>query len=270
MSFKFTSIMGQLIGPPGTGKSQAAASFYEAPGVTPERPFYVFDLTSKIDALKAAFPDAFAQGLITYDTYRVRDFEKIFQKLNFIQKQPKDKRPKALSLDDLSAMNDMLLDTAFDIRKGKETAGVDIDEPGDYKFMARAITKILNAWREPEFDDIHRFLITHEYEVRKDYVMGPKAGQTEFTRYTLIGGSKLGPKIPGYFNEVYEFKRLAPIASNGTPKFIVRTSPDDNSSLARSIIPGIPPELEVTRRAANPNGSLWKEIEKVCKEKGYL
>lgn len=268
MSFKFTSIMAQLIGPPGTGKSQAAASFY--PTCTPERPFYVFDLTSKIDALKAAFPEAFEQGLITYDTYRVRDFEKIYQKLNFIQRQPQNKRPKAISMDDLSAMNDMLLDTAFDIRSGKEVKGVDIDEPGDYKFMARAITKLLNAWREPEFEDIHRFLITHEYEVRKDYVMGPKAGQTEFTRYTLIGGSKLGPKIPGYFNEVYEFRRKAPLASNQTPKFFIRTSPDDDSSLARSIIPEIPSEIEITRRKENPTGSLWFELEKILKGKGYI
>ncbi len=231
---------------------------------------YVFDLAGKIDALKAAFPEQFDQGIIVFDTYRVGDAGKIQDKLNRIQRTMQNARPKAIIMDDLSALNDMLMDLAFKIRDGKAKEGVELDEPADYKFMARAITQILNAWREQEFDDIFRFLITHEYEVRKDYVMGPKAGTTEYTRYTLIGGQKLGPKIPGYFNEVYEFERKAPAVSTEATIFKARTKPNDNSSLARTIIPDMPAELNLTRRKDNPTGSLWVEIEKHLKVKGFL
>ena len=266
--FRFTSIMAQFIGPPGTGKSVAAASFHEA---SKDRPTYIFDLHGKIRAIEIAFPGA----PIEYDIFRINQYPEFQRKFNELQRLTGNARPKTIIVDDYTALADMLLEYAKTLRgndsnRKKENDAtnrgvLNLNTLDDYKVEATGFLKIINCLKEKEYDDTHRIMITHMYEYDKENLDGSK----EHKVYTSAGAQKLGAKIPGYFEEVYKFFTKGAKTSNDATGFFIETQ-NSGDDIARSIIPGMPKHIDFTRRKENPEGSLWKELEKILKEKGYL
>lgn len=266
--FKFNSIMAQFIGRPGTGKSDAAASFHET---CIDRPMFIYDLQKKIRLIEVRYPTA----NIEYEQFTINQYPQFQQHFNQLQKRTGTNKPKVIIIDDYSALCDMLLEYAKTLRGGdssrkKENDAarrgiLDVTTLDDYKVENSGFVKIINCLKEPEFDDTHRILITHIYEYEKEFLDGHK----ETKVYTAAGNQKLGAKIPGYFDEVYKFVTRPPLTSLEQTGFLIETQ-NSGDDIARSIIPGMPRQIEFTRRPGNEKGSLWKELEKILKEKGYL
>lgn len=267
-NFQYSSIMAQFIGPPGTGKSVAAASFHAA---SKDKHTYIFDLHGKIRAIEIAFPGA----NIEYDHFTINQYPQFQAKFNEIQRLPEAKRPATIIIDDYTALADMLLEYAKTIRgadsdRKKENESskrgvLNLNVMDDYRVESTGFVRFINCLKEPEFKFMHRILITHMYEYDQEMLDGSKIHKV----YTSAGAQRLGAKIPGYFEEVYKFFTKGPKTSNDSTSFLIETK-NSGDDIARSIIPGMPGNIDFTRRPSNPQGSLWFELEKILKEKGYI
>lgn len=242
------SLMVQFIGKPGAGKSIAAASFPE--------PIYFFDLDGRMKPVAKFFP----KRDIDYDTYYIDDFEKFARKLESFQL---GHRYKTIVIDGLTSLADMFLQYGINLRgqggKGDKKKGlVDLNSIEDYNVETRGLLQIINVLRE--LKSAHRILNTHILESEAYNLVENK---NIVTRKTMTGGNKISAKIPGFFDEVWNFYVKPAALSTDPPRFCM--SPVDRGfGLGKTVFP-IPMEVDFTKCNTNPDGSLYKVIEQYLK-----
>jgi hypothetical protein len=245
-------LMAQFVGPPGTGKSIAMASFVKERG-------YIFDLDSRIESVCAFWA---GKKKIDFDIYQACDFEKFAKKLESFQINcPYD----MIGIAGLTALADMLLQYGIALRgrgkAGSKSVGViDLNTIEDYNVETRGLMQVISVLRalKGKTRILETHLLSAEYQALD--------GTTRVQRSTLTGGKKISPKIPGYFNEVWQFSVKPGLLSTEKPKFLVKTI-NDGDNLGKTILP-LPMEMDWTRGPDNPDGNLFKVVQDNLRKAG--
>lgn len=219
-------------GEPGTGKSNAAASFPEP---------YFFDLDGRIRPVALMHPGKD----IIYDSF-FGNFPGMVRKLSELVNYCPYGTVVFDSLTSYSrtVMSHMIkarVADASDIKKRLQRGGIDVSQLDDYQGETAAIVQLLDAMRELN-KKCHTILIAHCVDVIE---RNAQTKTTVVNRQLLTGGKKIAAEIPAYFDEAYHFY-ARPDLSGGNPDYFVSTSAA-GIDWAKTALP-LPTEITWTKK----------------------
>lgn len=222
-------------GEPSSGKSIAAASFPNA---------YIFDTDARIRSVANYFLPKGKRD-ITYDTYNYNDYPKFDKKWEGFIEQSKMTTPfpyDTVIVDTLTSVTDLLLHHVMKEKgkenKGKKIAGVTVNSIEDYNVETSALTELVLFLRQIKCK--YKILVAHVVKTEKTNL---NDDTTVVTRSLLTAGKKIAAKLPGYFDEIYQFESRM---KNGSPQFIARTV-NAGEDYARTAM-NLPKEIDFTNK----------------------
>ena len=214
---------------PGCGKSIFAASF---PNVL------MIDLDKRIRSIYNFYvngPKELRKTDIEYEQY-----DSFFQLDTRLEQLVGNCKYDTVVLSSVTRLVRMIMKTMIDMKgdqKGKKVGGIPVNTVEDYSGETGGLIKVIeNLLRLP----CHVILEAHVV-VGKDIKTGLE------TRALLTGAAKLGTEIPGYFDEVYHFKREFDITGNPRYKFYPFGTQVDSGKTA---FPNMPFEIDFTNANA--------------------
>lgn len=220
-----------FIGRSGSGKSNAITSF---PG-----PIYDFDCDNRF---KGAVPSFRWLGVekfrtINFDYYNPKDgFEAIDNKLNEIANNAEKKKFDYQTIA-IESVGTLIYTLALDSQKkrnaiktpgeakGKIRGRVEFLHPDDYNYVSTAMRLLMYNYIFP----LNEMGITTIFTAWPTDKWGKKQGAQPYDPPEVIGEKILGPgntveEVMGYFDETYVFRKIPPITSTQSPKFVVEFS----------------------------------------------
>lgn len=256
---------GQLIlgvGRSGCGKSAAMASFLEM------GPLYIFDADHRIRGVLGAAEWLGKEKLklIDYDQYKATDgFSAIDSKLSVfkIEAIKKQLKPKSLIFDSFTSITNLLTLDSLNLRgldkgekeiKGKVRGNIRFLHPDDYNYCSLAWRMIMYNGLFPLIEaGINVFV--NGWIVDKYGRPGGEYSTPEVIGEKLLLPDKLSEELPGYFDEVYYFRRqkAPPVPGKPPVKFTV----EFKGEFARTSLPLPSGEVDITNKSFY---SVWKEL----------
>ncbi len=220
-------------GEPSSGKSIAAASFPNC---------YIFDTESRIRSVANYFLPRGKKD-IDYDTYNYNDYPKFDKKWDGFLEASKMTAPfpyDTVIIDTLTSVADLLLHHVMKEKglagKGKKIAGVTVNSIEDYNVENSALTELVLFLRQIKCK--YKILIAHVVSVSK---INSEDNTTTLTRRLLTAGKPIAAKLPGYFDEIYQFESRM---KDGKPRFFARTV-NAGEDYARTAM-NLPREIDFT------------------------
>ncbi|KKN65792.1 hypothetical protein LCGC14_0478370 [marine sediment metagenome] len=223
------------VGRSGGGKTVGAASLAQ---LAPEgEKIYVFDLDGRIRPIVKMYPQLLDK--IDFDYYKPHDFERLFDKVNWLLDDPS--RYWGVVLDGLTMLADQSITFSMDctprsaaMKLGK--SGLSMPEIQDYKAEQRCISAVLDNLRTfPRHFIMTAHLITITYKVKKG--KGQNAAEEErVERLVVTQGRKIAPKVPIFFDEVYLFEPSTPGVMGDLPEYYIYTVPNEIYPECRSAL----------------------------------
>jgi len=233
-----------FIGPPGSGKSIAAASY--------PSPIFFFDLDKRIDAVAPMFP---GRADIEYESYGPDDYERLWNKITQIRAG--NSPFKTYVLDSLTSLARMAINYSISMRSGKGLSKgvIQMTQVDDFNGESRVLSVMMDAFRGTNFKS--NFILTaHLVETSSK-----KLNEDDVIQQRLLtGGKTIAAEIPGYFNEIYLFSRRTGFDSK--PKYFMSTVDKGAGINTKTILP-LPSELEFTMKPGEPG--LFQKIQAACK-----
>jgi hypothetical protein len=196
--------MGMFVGPPGSGKSIAAASWYE------EGPTYIFDLDGRYRSLMKMYGwDQLAKDNIHFDTYPSDDFPRVEQKVNsFEHSLPY----RTLIFDGVTVLGQSLINYSISLRgvansgregKGRKVGIIEMTSIEDFGVEARGMLQLLDAFKDLALSGRCNVIFNAHLIQWKE-----KENDREVPKYQIVtAGKKVAGAIDGYFDEVYFFQK---------------------------------------------------------------
>jgi hypothetical protein len=223
-------------GEPSSGKSIAAASFPNP---------YIFDTDGRIRSVANYYLPKGKRD-ITYDTFNYSDyakFDKKWEELIELGKMTHKPFPyDTIIIDTLTSVADILLHHVREVKgkdnKGKKIAGVSVNSVEDYNVENSALTELVLFLRSIKCK--YKILIAHVVATSKTNI---NDDTTIITRRLLTAGKPIAAKLPGYFDEIYQFESTM---KNGQQQFIARTV-NAGEDYARSAM-NLPKEINFTNK----------------------
>jgi hypothetical protein len=219
-----------FVGPTGRGKTIAACSF---PGRT-----LILDFDNRYKPVIDWYPDRLAE--IDVELVTPHNFESDF-------------RPLINRLVDLNPYTNIIVDSITSMSTtaivmqmifkgagvGKVTkGGVTVPSWDEFNGEAMILTQLLEVLKSLKCN-----LFVTAHPITKTAIEGTKSVKST----SIISfGTKLGPMIPGYFDEVYHFDYEMDINSGKPPKRYVYTSPTSDWPESKTAIKGMPMKLDIT------------------------
>ena len=223
------------VGRSGGGKTVGAASLAQ---IMPEgEKIYIFDLDGRIRPIVKMYPQLLDK--IDFDYYKPKQFEKLWDKVNWLLDYP-DKY-WGVVLDGLTMLADQSITYSMDstprsdaMKLGK--SGIHMPEIQDYKAEQRCITAVLDNLRTyPRHFIMTAHLVTINYKIKKG--KGKNAVEEEkVERLVVTQGRKVAPKVPIFFDEVYLFQPTTPGVMGDLPDYEVYTVPNEIYPECRSAL----------------------------------
>lgn len=247
-----------FVGGSGSGKGAAAASFAEL------GPVYVFDIDNRFDGyVKSVEWLGFAKAkLIDYDQYDMMDgYEGLSNKLDtfLAQSKTRDLKYKTIVLDSITSLNTMLMIAGRKMRgdNRKSQGGKDYNsigglrmlDPSDYNYGSMGFRQLIYQYMHPMTQAGVNFIVSGWL---MDKWVKPKIdrenGITEYSPkevdgQKLVAPQQLSEEIPGYFNEVYEFKKFEATST------IIQHKVKFNGDFAKTALPLPNGEIDVTKKS---------------------
>lgn len=214
-----STFMGLFVGFPGTGKSDAAASWYkEGPvvcddGYTREG-VYVFDLDGRHRSLMKMYGwDPVAREKIQWDTFRSDRFEEIEQKVNSFERSLPY---RTLVFDGVTVLGQCLINYSISLRgvadsgregKGRRVGIIEMTAIEDFGVEARGMLQVLDAFKDFYLSGKCNVIFNaHLIQWKEKESESPNA--KEVSKYQIVtAGKKVAGAIDGYFDEVYYFSK---------------------------------------------------------------
>ena len=278
LKFRLDRIKALFVGPSGTGKSIAAATF--------PRPLYIMDIDSRIRSIRNFFHHRhdFLDG-IYHDTFgSFSEFVKAFEILER-DAATNNLRYKTIFLDSLTSLSQStirhgLVEKAGGVTsllsggKGFKIAGVSIPMFDEWNMEATVFRDVMYA--ATHVFKCNVILSAHQYhtdEVETTIDSRGKTVQENVVKYHIFtGAKKAAAALPTDFDEIYYFKR------NGA-KHLVHTQGVREFDHVKTALP-LPQQMDITMKPnarldngkLKPidayNGSLYHKILKECKSGG--
>lgn len=252
-----------VVGRHGSGKTCANFSF---PGKT-----YVFDMDHRIKggAQSLLWLGNDKLGEIDYDTYDVvKGFTAINNKMEELLNKAKTFNCpyKNVLFESIGALTKLLALDSKELRgveKGKKRGALRFLSPDDYNYVSAAMSEIIFEFALPMssygINVIFSGWIVDKWGKPINAEGIPIAG-TEYAPNVIVGEKllatdKLAEEIPGYFNEVYYFRKEAGLGNK--PKYTV----EFNGTFARNTL-GLPSgRFDITNKSFY---QVWKEEIEKC------
>ena len=267
-SIDLDRFMGLFKGPPGSGKSIAAASF--------PKPMYIFDLDGRVASIRNYYNDDFdSLKEIHYDTYT--DYAKFAMKLEGLQKT----NPyKTVVIDGLTNLSRMVLRFIMKIKgggksliiptgsTGRNVAGIAIPSIEDYLGESQALRECLEVSKI--ISGIHKCnIIWTAHVIRTEE--RKLSGSVTVHRSLLTGGHKVAAALPGEFDEIYHFDTQAALSLSKRPSYIFYTH-NTSDDFAKTALP-LPVRIDVTRKDLDSpitaeNGHAYNKLISLVERKG--
>jgi hypothetical protein len=222
-----------LIGPTGRGKTIAAASW---PGKT-----LVIDFDHRHKPIIDWFPDRL--GEISVEVIYPSNYWDVFKSLVDSLESGKLKFDNVV-VDGITTLSNttvvmQMIAKGQGPEKGKITkGGVAVPSWDEFNGEAMLITQLLETLKS-----IRCNLFVTAHPVSKTRIEGTKSiKETSIISF----GTKLGPMIPAYFDEVYAFDYEFDINAGKPVKRLVFTSPTSDYPDVKTALKGLPPKLDIT------------------------
>jgi hypothetical protein len=257
--------VGLFVGHSGCGKDCAEASFAKLGKM------YVFDVDNRIRGLLASSSWLGVDIIknIDFDFYNPRDgFKAIDDKLDkFLALAiSRNLEYKTICINSTSSLVYSLAIESRRARgeKGRTLAGLKFTDPGDYNFMSMAMRQIQFLYAMPLAElGVNIIFSGHLVDRWEKPKIDREQGITEYspavvTGHKLLGPDKLAEELPGYFDEVYLFKKEAITTLNTTYKV------QFSGQFAKTTLPISGKELDLT------NKSFYDEWKKLVESQVYL
>lgn len=210
---------------PGCGKSIFAASF---PNVL------MIDLDKRIRSIRNYY--MVGRKELRKDDIEYEQYDSFFHLDSKLEQLVSNCKYETVVLSSVTRLVRIIMKTMIDMKgdtKGKKVGGIPVNTVEDYSGETGGIVKVIeNLLRLP----CHVILEAHVV-VGKDIKTGME------TRALLTGAAKLGTEIPGYFDEVYHFKRDFDIQGSPQYKFYPHGTQVDSGKTA---FPNMPYEIDFT------------------------
>lgn len=224
-----------LIGPTGRGKTIAAASW---PGKT-----LVIDFDKRHKPIIDWYPDRLAE--ISVEVIDPSNYWSVFHPL--VNDLVSGKfRFDNIIIDGITTLSNttvvmQMMVKGQDPKSGKITkGGVSVPSWDEFNGEAMLITQLLETLKSI---DCNLFVTAHP--VYKTQIEGTKSVKS----VSIISfGTKLGPMVPTYFDEVYYFDYEFDINAGKPVKRFVYTAPVGDYPDAKTALKGLPMKLEITNR----------------------
>lgn len=210
-------IMALFTGEPGSGKSNAAASF--------PRPI-IIDLDQRKEALLKLYG---SDPYIEVESFGPEEYERFAAFMLDLANRPTTYM--TIVVDSLTALARMVLQYAAKTRGSSASLKrgiITLADISDYGAETKALSDMMVMARTVRQ---HFILIAH--------LVPGSFGDKSFL---LTGGKKIAAEIPGYFNEQWFFR--ATKDQNGVVKYLVNTVPSATTS-CKTVLP-IPGEIDTT------------------------
>lgn len=269
-------------GGPGTSKTVQIHGY--------PRPMIVANIDRKVHTMNHLFREKLTKKLAGYHEYDPMeklvqhiplpkgDFPKIDAELRAIIEKPpmnENGEPGTFVIDSLSTLTDHTLFYALDMRQrsGKSVGLIQIpDFPewhAEHMFLASLLTECKDM-------PCHVILIGHIWTTTRTKMLSGAeksrtgaAEETIITRQMTTGGSKIGAKIPVWFDECYNFVNIPSTYQNEPPRRVVYSSATDEVPFARTKLP-LPYKMDVTypyyQETTDPEAPVGKPLWDYVKE----
>jgi hypothetical protein len=191
-------------GPPGTGKTRAAASF-PAP--------YFFDFDGRMSIVKTIFPDKDVQ----YDSF-YRDFSGAMRKLEALTNHCPYGTIVCDSLTSLcrTALGHMIKYRGSDEKKLMK-GGLEVSQMGDYGGETAALIQMTDAFHAINDKGVKIIVIAHVVETETKDI---KTGEISSSRQLMTGGKKIAVEMAGYYDAFHFYTTTG---FSGAPEYEVLT-----------------------------------------------
>jgi hypothetical protein len=257
--------VGLFVGHSGSGKDCAEASFAKLGKM------YVFDVDNRIRGLLAASTWLGSDIIknIDFDFYNPRDgFIAIDKKCDQFLAAANTRQLEYKTIC-FNSTSSMVYSLAIESRrargqKGRVLAGLQFTDPGDYNFMSMAMRQIQFLYAMPLAElGVNIIFSGHLVDRWEKPKKDPEAGITEYSPNIIVGHKLLGPdklaeELPGYFDEVYLFKK-----ESITDK-MNRYSVEFSGQFAKTTLPIAGKSLDLT------NKSFYDEWKALVESQTYV
>lgn len=81
----------------------------------------------------------------------------------------------------------------------------------------------------------------------------------------MTGGTKIGAKIPVYFDEVWNFQSIPSIDYGKPPERVAFTSTTEECDITRTKLP-LPYRIDLTYDGSSDKPTLWDHVSKAIEE----
>lgn len=269
-----------FVGRAGSGKTNGYPDF--------PKPMIVIDTDAKIHTIKYLRKDKVKiKKLDSYHDFKpddleniqyiradARNFEAMDRDLRMILKDPPmspNGTPGTFVIDSLTSIADNTINYSLAQREssGKSTGVIKIPDLPEWLAESMYLSSL--------FTDVkalpcHAILTAHMVITTRD-VMASKADRargapglvTKETKQLMTGGTKIGAKVPVYFDEVWNFQGIPSVDYGSPPERVVFTSITDECDIGRTKLP-LPYKIDLTYNYNNPGLSLWDHVEKAIGE----
>lgn len=224
----------------GSGKSIASCS-------KALRPTYVMDCEDRMNSVINYYRnlDGHVKGL-SFDTFAMGDgFYAVKKRLDELEESCPYKTVVCATL---TSYVDIVLEglankggsRASGAEAGKKIGGIKVNELEDFNGETAAIAfNLIKTLKRLQKKGINIILEAHVMH----YEFKDKVGTVHHERTLLTGGKKAAAKIPGYFNEIFQFE--VDTEFNGDTKYIAHTvaTMDD---FAKTSFPSLPKKIDWT------------------------
>lgn len=262
-------------GQPGTSKT---VQIYDYP-----RPMIVANIDRKIHTINYLFKKVVTKKLPDYSAFRpdekliqhiplqAREFGTIESTLNQIIADPpmsENGDPGVFVVDSLTTLADNTIKYTLSMRgeAGKSIGVIQIpDLPewlGESMFLGSLFTDLKDL-------PCHVILIGHMTVTERDVMVtkaekkaGASGGTTrKVTRQLTTGGTKIGAKVPVWFDEVYNFQNIPSSYIGEQGRRMVFTGPTEEMPFARNKL-GLPYQCDITYpyNVQNTNGETGRPL----------
>lgn len=235
-------------GPPGSGKTVAAASF--------PKPYFI-STDGKIASIKQFYPKGNKYGPISYDiTTNYWDTHQLIEPLQ------KSCPHETIIVDGLTKLSLFAIQHSIDYREEERGAGMTpqkkkekedmvkglkrgellLPEIEDYKAETQGLYQIIFKLKDLSARfGVHTILTAHVLDIEYESL----TGKVKKIQSLLTGGKKVAAMIPGEYDEIYHFG-MDKAVDGGVLGYFVKTR-DDGDNFARTALP-IPAKIEITNR----------------------
>ena len=249
------SVKAILLGPTGTGKSIAAASWG-----TKKKPVYVFDLDGRYRALIGYYFGTKQLDFIEYDNYSDVNYKAIEKRVDEIAHYPD--QYNALIFDSVTIMAAMILQKSMQSRgirgrrKTRIIADVNLPEMEDWQTLDSAVREIVYACSRLHAMGINIFLTAHELiTTYEDYEGKIRTSKPEI----MTGGKKASTFLPVKFDDIWRFEN---IESGGELKYLIKTKGPGT----KKVLPTMPDVINITNAGLDGNPSFHNLYKGYVKE----